>query len=252
MKPAKSPRHTLRGLLILLFWVGIWQAASMLVGKPVLFASPLDTLRALLRLLPTGDYWAAVLGSLERIALGFLLALLLGLTLGVAAFRFPWLRELLAPLLTMMKTVPVASFIILILVWFGSRHLAVIVALLIVFPQIYFAALSGLGSASPELLEMARVFRVGKGKRAWQIYRPALFPYLITACGSALGMSWKAGIAAEVIGTPSRSIGEQMYLAKIYMDTAELFAWTLSVILLSMLFEKAVLWLLRRVGKTWN
>ena len=252
MKPAKSPRHCLRGLLILLFWVGVWQAASMLVGKPVLFASPLDTARALAQFLPTGDYWAAVLGSLARIALGFFLALLLGLALGILAFRLAWVKELLSPLLTLMKTVPVASFIILILVWFGSRYMAVIVALLIVFPQIYFAALSGLGSTSPALLEMARVFRVGSWKQGWQVYRPALFPYLMTACGSALGMSWKAGIAAEVIGTPSHSIGEQMYLSKIYMDTAELFAWTLSVIVLSMLFEKAVLWLLRRVGKTWS
>ena len=159
------------------------------------------------------------------------------------------LRTLLSPLLTMVKTVPVASFIILILVWFGSSSLAVIVALLIVFPQIYFAALSGLESTNPELLELSRVFRVPAGRRAWQVYRPALWPYLMGACTSALGMSWKAGIAAEVIGTPLHSIGEQLYLSKVYMATAELFAWTLTVILLSTVFEKAVLRLLRRVGK---
>lgn len=249
MKPAKSPRRLLRGLLIALFWLGIWQAASMLTARPVLFASPLDTARALLRLLPGGDFWRSVLGSFSRIALGFFLALLLGTLTGVAAFRFRLLRELVSPLLTLMKSVPVASFIILILVWFGSRQLAVIVALLIVFPLIYFATLSGLGSADGELLEMAKLHRVPGGRVAWQIYRPALWPYLRGACASALGMSWKAGIAAEVIGTPVHSIGEQMYLAKIYMDTAELFAWTLTVIVLSALFEKAVLWLLGKAGK---
>ncbi len=249
MKPAKSDQPLLRGLLVALFWLGVWQAASMLVAKPVLFASPLDTAKALLALLPTGDYWLSVLGSLSRITLGFFLALILGLLTGVAAFRFRLLRTLVSPLLTLMKTVPVASFIILILVWFGSEQLAVIVALLIVFPQIYFAALAGLGSTDPELLELARVFRVPGGRRAWQVYRPALMPYLNSSCASALGMSWKAGIAAEVIGTPLRSIGEQMYLSKVYMATAELFAWTLTVILLSLVFEKAVLWLLRKAGK---
>ena len=249
MKPAKSPRHYLRGLLVTLFWLGVWQAVAMLVGKPVLFASPLDTAKALAALVPTGDYWASVLGSLGRIAKGFFLALALGLLIGVAAFRLSLLRTLLSPLLTTVKTVPVASFIILILVWFGSGSLAVIVALLIVFPQIYFATLSGLESASRELLELSEVFRVSRWRTAWQVYRPALWPYLMGACASALGMSWKAGIAAEVIGTPEHSIGEQMYLSKIYMDTAELFAWTLTVILLSAVFEKAVLWLLRRVGK---
>lgn len=249
MKPAKSPRHFLQGLLVTLFWLGVWQAVSMLVAKPVLFASPLDTLRALWALLPTNAYWSSILGSLGRIALGFFLALALGLLMGVAAFRVSLLRTLVSPLLTMMKTVPVASFIILILVWFGSSSLAVIVALLIVFPQIYFATLSGLESTNRELMEMAKVFRVSGQRVAWQVYRPALWPYLTGSCASALGMSWKAGIAAEVIGNPAHSIGEQMYLSKIYMDTAELFAWTLTVILLSTVFEKAVLCMLRRVGK---
>ncbi len=248
MKPAKST-SPLGRLLIALFWLGVWQAASMLAAKPVLFASPLDTVKALWALLPTGGYWLSVLGSLGRISLGFFLGLLQGLLLGIAAFRFAWLKALVSPLLTMMKTVPVASFIILILVWFGSGPLAVIVALLIVLPQIYFSTLSGLDSTDPGLLEMSAVFRVSALRRAWWIYRPALMPYLTGACASALGMSWKAGIAAEVIGTPLRSIGEQMYLAKVYMATAELFAWTLTVILLSSLFEKLVLRLLKEVGK---
>ncbi len=248
MKPAKSTKPLYRGLLVALFWIGVWQAASMLVGKPVLFASPLDTLKALLALVPRGDYWLAVAGSLGRIALGFGLALLLGLLTGVAAYRSSLMKTLLSPLLTLMKTVPVASFIILVLVWFGSKQLAVIVALLVVFPQIYFSTLSGLSSRDSELLELSRVFRVPARRVAWQVYRPALMPYLKGACASALGMSWKAGIAAEVIGTPLHSIGEQMYLSKVYMATAELFAWTLTVILLSLLFEKAVLWLMGRVG----
>ena len=249
MKPAKSPRHVLRGLLIALFWLGVWQAASMLAAKPVLFASPVDTVKALVRLLPTEDFWLSVLGSFRRIALGFFLALILGMLTGIAAFRFRLLRELLSPLLSLMKSVPVASFIILILVWFGSGSLTVIVALLIVFPLIYVSTLSGLGGADPELLELAKVHRVAAGRTAWQIYRPALWPYLRGACASALGMSWKAGVAAEVIGTPEWSIGEQLYLSKIYMDTAELFAWTLTVIVLSAVFEKAVLWLLGKAGK---
>ena len=248
MKPAKSTKTLRRGLLVTLFWLGIWQAASLLVAKPVLFASPLDTLKALLELIPTGDYWRSVLGSLGRISLGFLLGLLLGLLLGVASFRFRLLRTLLSPLLTLMKTVPVASFIILILVWFGSAWLAVIVALLIVLPQIYFSALSGLESTDRALLELAKVFRVPGGRTAWGIYRPALMPYLTGSCASALGMSWKAGIAAEVIGTPLRSIGEQMYLSKVYMATAELFAWTMTVILLSTVLEKLLLRLLRSLG----
>lgn len=248
MKPAKS-RRLLRGAAIALFWLGVWQAASMLVAKPVLFASPLDTLRALLALLPTAAFWQAVAASMLRIALGFFLALLCGLLVGVCAFRFRFLKALLSPMLTVMKAVPVASFIILVLVWFGSDRLVVIVAWLIVFPQIYFAVLAGLQSTDHALLEMAEVHRVPAKRIAWQIYRPALSPYLHSACASALGMSWKAGIAAEVIGTPMHSVGEHLYLSKVYMATAELFAWTLTVILLSACFERCVMWLLGRAER---
>ncbi|MBQ1372495.1 MAG: ABC transporter permease subunit [Oscillospiraceae bacterium] len=249
MKPVSPHRRFLRELFVALFWLGVWQASSLLVDKPVLFASPLDTLRALGTLLPSAGFWLSILGSLWRVALGFFLALILGILLGILSFCFSFVQALLSPLLTGMKTVPVASFIILILVWCGSEALTVIVSLLIVFPQIYFATLNGLRSTDQELLEMARVFRVPEKRVAWQIYRPALMPYLFTACASGLGMGWKAGIAAEVIGTPAHSIGEQLYLAKVYMATAELFAWTLTVILLSTLFEKLVLILLRRVGR---
>ncbi len=234
---------------VLLFWLVLWQIAAMAVGKPMLLASPADTLLALVSLLPQGEFWLTILLSLGRIALGFGLAFLAGLLVGAAAWRCPLVDTLLGPALTFVKTVPVASFVILALVWFGSENLSVIVSFLIVFPQIYFAAVSGLERADGQLLEMARVFRFTPWQVFREIYRPPLLRFLTSACSSALGMSWKSGIAAEVIGTPSHSIGEQLYLAKVYMMTAELFAWTLVVIALSVLFEKCILMLLRKAGQ---
>lgn len=238
----------LRKVLVMIFWLAVWQGIAMLVGKPVLFASPIRTAQALWEQLPQEDFWLSAGNSLLHIAAGFCLAFLAGILIGAAAWRLPALRSLLSPLLTFMKSVPVASFIILALVWFDSENLAVIVAAIIVFPLIYFAVISGLDSTDERLLEMSRVFRVRKLRSVWDIYRPAVMPYLLTACSSALGMSWKAGIAAEVIGTPLHSIGEQMYYSKLYMNTAEVFAWTAVVIVLSLAFEKLVLHLLRLVG----
>lgn len=234
--------------IVAAFWLLVWQAAALLVGKPMLFASPVATFQALLALLPQGDFWLTVVSSLGRIALGFFLAFVAGAVIGGIAWRFPLVRNLLSPALTFMKTVPVASFVILVLVWFGSAKLSVIVCFLIVFPQIYFAAISGLEAADVQLLEMAKVFHFTPWQVFLEIYRPPMLRFLTSACSSALGMSWKSGIAAEVIGTPAHSIGEAMYLAKVYMMTAELFAWTLVVIGLSILFEKSVLALLRKAG----
>ncbi len=242
----------LKKLLPVLFWLAVWQLGSMLLGRPLLLASPVDTARALAALLPQADFWLTVGSSLGRIGLGFFLAFCAGVLAGAAAWRWPWLSALLAPVLTMMKTVPVASFVILALVWFGSKTLSIIVSFLIVFPQIYFAAVSGLTGADGKLLEMAKVFRFSTWRTFWEIYRPPLVRSLVAACSSALGMSWKSGVAAEVIGTPAHSIGEALYLSKVYMMTSELFAWTLVIVALSALTEKCVLWLLRKAGESYD
>ena len=145
-----------------------------------------------------------------------------------------------------MKTVPVASFVILALIWTGSKNLSVFISFLVVYPMIHVNTKAGLISADRELLEMAEVFHVPFIRRAFYIYRTALYPYLKSACRTALGMGFKSGIAAEVIGVPDGSIGEGLYLAKIYLSTAELFAWTVVIILVSSLFEKGFLWILRK------
>lgn len=240
--------RVVRGLLVTLFWLAVWQIIAMLVHKPVLFASPIETVQALCRQFPQKDFWLSAGNSLLHIAAGFGVAFAAGLMIGASAWRLSLLRSLLSPLLAFMKSVPVASFIILALVWFRSENLAIVVSAIIVFPLIYFAVINGLDSTDGKLLEMAQVFRVRPWRKLWDIYRPSVMPYLLTACSSALGMSWKAGIAAEVIGTPLHSIGEQMYYSKLYMNTAELFAWTTVVILLSLAFEKLVLHLLKFAG----
>ena len=146
-----------------------------------------------------------------------------------------------------MKTVPVASFVILALIWSGAEQLALVISFVVVFPMIYLNTMAGLAATDPLLLEMAQVFRIRRWDRLWQIYRPAVAPYLLSACQVALGMSWKSGIAAEVIGTPAFSIGENLYMAKVFFSTDELFAWTAVVIVLSFLFEKGILRILKQM-----
>lgn len=230
--------------LIILFWIFIWQMAAWLIHNNIILVGPADAGLALLRLIPSGDFWLSIGHSFVKISLGFLLAFACGLALGGAACRFPLLREFLAPILSLLKSIPVASFVILALIWVGSRNLAVFIAFLVVFPMIYVNTIAGLESTDPKLLEMARIFRVPPLKQLRYIYLPALLPYLLSGCKVALGMSWKSGVAAEVIGIPDASIGEQLYMSKIYLDTANLFAWTFVIIVISALFERVFLALL--------
>ena len=234
-------------ILILLFWLAVWQGLALWMDRPILLVGPAETAAALLRMAAEGDFWIAVFSSLVRIGGGFALAFFLGLALGTAAYFRPFLGELLAPVVTAMKTIPVASFVILALIWAGADRLALVISFLVVFPMIYLNTLAGLRSTDPALLEMCEVFRVGWSQKVWNVYRPALASYLLSASQVALGMSWKSGIAAEVIGTPDYSIGEQLYMAKIYFTTNELLAWTVTVIALSFVFEKVIFALLKKV-----
>lgn len=236
-----------RKTAILLFWLILWQIASDWIHKPIYLVGPMETIQALLRLTGSSSFWTAVWGSLARIGAGFGLAALVGLGLGTVAHFLPFVGELLSPIVSLMKTVPVASFVILALIWAGAEQLALVISFVVVFPMIYLNTMAGLAATDPLLLEMAQVFRIRRWDCLWQIYRPAVAPYLLSACQVALGMSWKSGIAAEVIGTPAFSIGENLYMAKVFFSTDELFAWTAVVIVLSFLFEKGILRILKQM-----
>lgn len=226
--------------IILLFWLGVWQILAMCVDNFLLVVTPLQALRALLTLAGQVEFWRSAFGSMWRIALGFLLGAVLALFLAAVSYRYKITEEVLRPFMVFCKAVPVAVFAVLILIWWGSSMLAVAICFLVVFPNIYLNTLEGLKSADRGLLEMAEVFRLPYGTRFFYIYRPALKPFLLSAFQLSLGMCWKSGVAAEVIGTPDHSIGGALYLAKIYLDTADLFAWTVVIVVLSVLFEKII------------
>lgn len=229
---------------IILFWLLLWQALSLALHNSIILVGPFEVIRALFGQALMADFWKTIAFSFGKITLGFLLAFAAGILTGGAACRFPLLEDFFKPVITFLKSVPVASFIILALIWIGSESLSVFIAFLVVFPIIYINTMAGIKSADPKLLEMAKVFRMPAEKKLLFIYRPALLPYLISGCRVALGMSFKSGIAAEVIGVPSHSIGEKLYMAKIYLGTAELFAWTLVIIVISAVFEALFLRLL--------
>lgn len=234
-------------VLAVLFWLLIWQAASMNLGQEILLASPVSVVKKLGELICTGGFWRSAAFSCSRIASGFFLALVFGILLAVFAYCSHVAAALMTPLITVIKATPVASFIILCLIWIPSKNLSIFISFLMVLPVVYTNMLAGIRRTDKKLLEMADVFGVPVRRRILTIYLPQVLPYLVSACTLGLGLCWKAGVAAEVIGVPSGSIGEKLYHAKIYLNTPDLFAWTIVVIVISFLFEKCFLWLLGRL-----
>lgn len=248
MAPEKNHKKTLETVLAVCFWLLLWQAASAAIGQELFLVSPGKVLATLAGLALQKSFWLTVLFSAGRIIGGFLLALACGTALAALAAAVPFVRVLLRPLMLTVRSVPVASFIILALLWLkNAGNLAVFISFLMVLPLVYQNTLTGLCGVDAKLLEMARVFRFSPGRRARYLYAPAALPYFRTACEVGLGLCWKSGVAAEVIGITAGSIGEKLYDAKLLFSTADLLAWTVVIVLLSLGFEKLFLRALQAV-----
>lgn len=228
-----------------MLWLGIWAAAAAAVGQSLLLPSPLATARALAALVTQSRFWAATGLSVLRIVVGFLIGITLGSGLAILTSRYTWWRDFFSPLLSIIKATPVASFIVLALVWIRTDGVPVFATVLVVLPVAWANVSGGILSTDESLLEMARAFRLGRAATIRKIYWPSVQPYFRAAVTTSMGMAWKSGVAAEVIATPKLSLGSHLYEAKIYLDTPRLFASTAVVILLSILLEKLAIWIVR-------
>lgn len=220
------------------FWLLVWQMAYYAVGRDLLLASPASVLKRLAQLVITGEFWQIIANSFCRIMAGFLLGLLLGTALGVLTARWSLAYRIVQLPMSMIKAAPVASFVILALVWISGRNLSIFIAFLMVLPMVWSSVDQGIKSADVQLLEAAATYRLSRLQTVRAVYIPAVMPYFLSVCRVAMGFAWKAGIAGEVIAIPKNAIGTQLYDAKIYLETTDLFAWTVVIIVLSVLIEK--------------
>ncbi|MBE6753389.1 MAG: ABC transporter permease subunit [Ruminococcaceae bacterium] len=219
------------------FWLALWHIAAVIIGKEILVPTPLAVIRRLIELVQESSFWLYTGATLLRIIAGFGLALAVGCVLGTLMHLSRTVRILFDPLLTVVRATPVSSFIILALVWIKGAFMPVFIAFLMVLPIVCANLTEGLGAVDKGLLEMARVYEIRGLRLIGKIYAPSVSPYLLAACRTGMGLAWKAGVAAEVIGRTAHSIGNMLYESKLYLETADLFAWTAVVVLLSRIIE---------------
>ena len=235
-----------RVLLPVLFWLGVWQLAAAAVGQELLLPGPAAVGRRLLELAAGAVFWQTALASLLRIFGGLLLGVALGALLAGLTAWVPLLDWVLTPAVKVVRATPVASFILLVYLWVERGRVPGLISALMVLPVVWGNVTRGIAETDPRLLELARAYGFGRGRTLRRIYIPSVLPYFASGCRTALGLAWKAGVAAEVLCQPQNAIGTQIYNTKYYLETPSLFAWTLVVIALSFLLEWAVGELLRR------
>ena len=247
-KRKRTKKENVRMALIVLFWLILWEIADRVIDNRIILAGPTHILMALAEQVQQSDFWITCGASFLRIAVGFILSFIGGFVLALVCYKYKIIRDFLEPIMIMLKTVPMISFVIMLLIWVGNQALTIYLSFLIVLPIIYTNTLQGLESVDIQILEMAQVFHLAPWKKFMFIYRPAFMPFVLSASKLALGMSWKSGIMAEVIGTPKPSIGREMYAAKTYLQTSNLFAWTVVVVVLSVIFEVFFMWILNQLS----
>lgn len=230
------------------FWIIVWIIAARAVGESLLLPTPKEVFLRLLELCAKGSFWITVLTSLGRILYGVLIALLCGVVLAIATHFVPFLYTLFYPIITVIRATPVASFIILAYLWLDRDTLPSFIAILMVLPVVWANLHEALSDVDTDLLEMAKIYRFSPWRKLKRIYLPSVIPAFVASCRSSVGLAWKAGVAAEILIVPAVSIGRMLSDAKQYLETVDLFAWTLTVILLSLLLEMIFLGVIRLIG----
>lgn len=223
----------------------LWQLLAMKLDQKLLLATPVDVAKTLGVLVKSQEFYSAIAYSMGRILIGLLIGAAVGIACALLAGRWHFMEVFFWPYFSAMKATPVASVVILCLVWLSSRRLSVFIVFLVVTPVIYTNILAGIKNLDLKMKDMARVFGINGLRRLLYVYLPELKTYIIAAFTLATGMAFKAGIAAEVIGTPGGSVGKMLYNAKVYLETPELFAWTLVIIVLSVVVEQVILKLVK-------
>lgn len=250
---SKTAKNVISTLIPPAFWLGVWHLAAFLVdtsvggkGNELLLPYPATVLASLVRLVGEGAFLLTVFTSLGRILLGLILGTAAGALLSAVTCASHWADKLLSPAIRVVRATPVASFILLVLLWTGKEFVPVVIAAMMVVPVIWGNLSRGIRETDRQLLELAKAYRFSFWKTVRLIYLPSLRPYFVSGMTTAMGLAWKSGVAAEVLCVPNASIGTEIFNTKLYLEIPDLFAWTAVVVALSLLLEKLLRFLLGR------
>ncbi len=221
----------------LALWLLIWQIAAQGIGIELILPSPRVTFLKLLQLVRTKEFAISALSSMRRVLVGFAIGALLGAFVGAISFFLSFAETFFSPFLRIVRATPVSSFILLVVLWLDSDAVPVFISFLMVLPIVSQNVLTGLKNTSLQLTEAAKMYSLSFFTKLRVLYLPAALPYFGASCSTALGLAWKAGIAAEVLCVSKNSIGKNLFEANLYLESAELLAWTVAVIILSILLE---------------
>lgn len=233
----KNNKITYFSIILILF---IWEIVSRFVGSEIILPSPKTTLYSVVFLLLSDSFLPTVGYTIVRGIKGFIISFVAGIVLGSASGMNKTVERLLEPIVVIIKSTPIMAIILLALIWFRTENVPVFVQFLIAFPIIYSNVMQGIKDVDTKLIEMARVYGIKNLRKIFELYLPSTYSYIFSGVKTAIGVGFRAVIAAEVLCLPKFAIGTNLQTAKIYLETEYVFAWTIIAIILSFTFERFV------------
>ncbi len=228
--------NILKKLFSVIILIGVWYILSLTLND-VIIPTPLDVFKTLLKLLAEKSTYIIIMKSLGYVIMSIMISSIIGVILGLLGSISKNINYLLSPVITIIKSLPIVSFIIILLVYIKSLYIPVICGVLLSFPIIYSNVFEGYSNINKKLISMAKFYNVDKKNMIKTLYIPAIYPYFLAGFNSVIGFSFKAVIAAEVISILDNTIGNSIYEAKVYLEYENLFAWSVIIIILALVIE---------------
>jgi ABC transporter, permease protein len=232
-----TTQNKFRKIIIAIIWIIIWQIMASFIKEEILLPSPLIVFKKFIYLLGQVGFYKAIFLSTIKIIAGFLISIAIGVIFAYLAYKYKLFYDFISPLIRIFRSIPLASLVIFLLFWANKDYLSIYISFIMAMPLIFQNVYDGLSDIDKNILQMADIYKVSEIKKIKYIYKVKVKPFLYSSIISISGLVFKAGIAAEVIGLPKNSIGNNLYNAKVYLDMPNLFAWTLAILLISSFFE---------------
>ncbi|MBQ0043274.1 MAG: ATP-binding cassette domain-containing protein [Lachnospiraceae bacterium] len=249
----KHKNHTkLYFIISALIWLAVWEISALILAKPLILPDITMSITRLIQELADITFYQSLWGTLWQILVGFFPAMILGITLGFSFAGRPFLHALISPLCSLMKAIPIAAIVVLLLISLGSAYLAIPVVFFIVFPQFYYSVREATLTEDSQIIEMSETLEINRVNRILFIHKELLAPSILATFKVSIGMAFKSGIAAQLIAISSKTIGTLLYDAKLSLDTAGVFAYIIAILIISVIIEKIILALFTFLLKPWG
>ena len=240
MKDSTTNKKTWIIILSIAVMLLLWTVASLCIGSNHILPDPWTTLKSTLSLFVEKGFWEAVGSTLLRGLIGFVIAIILGIGLGIWGGLNGKVDTFMKPWIVVMRSVPVIAFSLLALIWFSNDSAPAFIGILTMFPMIYTNIVSGIHNVDPKLIEMAQFYQVSRQRIIKEVYIPAISPFVISGISTAVGIGWRAIIVGEVLSQPHYGLGTQMQSAQAFLQVDHVIAWTIIAVLIGSLFEKLI------------